>query len=153
MTTLPAPSTGHPDVDDLPSVASERTLTAGQTSLRYISWLGVSLACHLGITWSLHNLVGLPAQVAFLVSLVTVSVINFLGLRRYVFRSSGSLLRRQIVRYILMNVVHRVGEYAGFAVLESLFQPPVLLAVPLVLGVSTLIRFFVYHYLVFSEPR
>jgi hypothetical protein len=46
-----------------------------------------------------------------------------------------------------------VGEYLGFSVLETLFQPSVLIAVPLVLGVSTLIRFFVYHYLVFSEPR
>lgn len=150
---MPAPPAGLPAVDDPSSVASERPVTARQTSLRYLSWLGVSLACHLGITWSLHNLVGLPAQVAFLVSLVTVSVINFLGLRRYVFRSSGSLLRRQIIRYILMNVVHRVGEYLGFSVLETLFQPSVLIAVPLVLGVSTLIRFFVYHYLVFSEPR
>jgi len=140
-------------VDDPSPVVSERAVTARQASLRYLSWLGVSLACHLGITWSLHNLVGLPAQVAFLISLVTVTVINFLGLRRYVFRASGKLLRRQILRYILMNVAHRAGEYLGFSVLESLFQPPVLIAVPLVLGVSTLIRFFVYHHLVFSEPR
>jgi putative flippase GtrA len=91
---MPAPSDGLSSVDDQSPVAGERTVTARQTLLRYIICLTVSLACHLGITWSLHNLVGFPVQVAFLVSLVPVSVINFLVLRRYVFRASGSLLRR-----------------------------------------------------------
>jgi putative flippase GtrA len=118
---------------------------------RFAGLGGISFATNVGLTAFLHELVHLPEEVAFAISLVTVFTMNFLACRYVVFSGRAGDPKRQLVLYALSSLGFRLGEYLAFLALHTWLGTPYLLAIFVVLGVSFVIKFLYYRFVVF-EP-
>jgi len=121
--------------------------------LRYAVVSGLSAAITLGVPIVLHEAAGLGEEAAVAIALAAAFVVNFALFRAYVFATEGGMAD-QLVRFALVRLAMRGGEYVFFLLLHTLFGLYYVLALLVVLAVSTVVKFLVDRTLVFrdSEP-
>ena len=118
---------------------------AGEAT-RFIMVTGLSALFSLGLPVLLHELLHIDPKIAVAISQLSVLLMNFLTLRAFVFRSSGSL-RRDVVRYGASAVVFRGLEYLSFLLLFELAGLFYVTALVITLLASTVIKFIWYRFL------
>lgn len=139
---------------DLETPPVPRQASAAQEqAVRYIIWILSAFAVNLGITCFLTYVVGYNPRIAFLISLIVITTINYFGLRSFVYRATHETHRRQLVKYLATNGFQRSLEYVMFSLFDEYLAPPVYLTVPIVLALSTSMRFFIYRHFVFREAK
>jgi putative flippase GtrA len=132
-------------------MASPRlTKFAGQI-FRFGISTGFSAALSFGFPLLLHEYLGVPEVLAVAIGFATAYVGNIWLLRNYVFRSTGSW-RSEVFRYVIWNGVARLLEYATFYLLFRSLGFDYRIALLLVLGVSAVLKFFLYRW-VFAERQ
>jgi putative flippase GtrA len=119
--------------------------------LRFASAGGASFVINLGGTAFMHELLGVPEEVAFAVALAIAFLVNFLVCRYYVFEGRSGDARRQLVEYLLASLCFRGIEYVGFLLLHTIVGIPYVVAIFIVLLCSFFFKFAFYGKVVFRS--
>jgi putative flippase GtrA len=122
-----------------------------RASVRYLVFSGISFCLNVGITATLREAFGVSPEIAFAVALVTVFVINFIGLRWWVFAGTERALAKQFAAFVLSSLCFRGLEYCAYLVLLRAFDVPYLIAVVATIGVSFVVKYVVYGSWLFSR--
>jgi putative flippase GtrA len=117
--------------------------TAGQL-MRFGLATGFSAIVSLGLPVTLHELLHVEQKVAVAISQASVLLVNFVTLRIFVFRSSGSV-RQDVFGYAASALVFRALEYLLFLILFELAGLFYVTALVITLCLSTLIKFVWYR--------
>ena len=117
--------------------------------LRFGLSTGFSAAMSFGVPVLLHEYADMPQRLAVAIGFFAAYVGNIVLLRLFVFRSKGSW-RAQVLRYIPTNGVFRLCEYFAFLGLFEKLGLDYRVALLLVLGTSSVIKFFAYR-LIFTD--
>lgn len=112
---------------------------------------GVSFVVNLGLTHGLHEVLGASAELAFLISLATVMVMNFLACRYFIFDAREGDFRGQAVRFLMSALLFRGVEYLAFLVIHTWLGVHYLLAIAGVLGASFVTKFLFFGRFVFRS--
>lgn len=120
------------------------------SALRYLTQSGMSFGLSFGVTVGLHELGGVPKEVAYAVALCVITLFNFLGFRHFVYRTADAALMKQFLAYLASCAGFRLTEYCTFVVLERWVGVPYTLALVGVQGMSFVLKFFVYRRVVFN---
>ena len=120
-----------------------------RAGVRFLQLGGFAFCLNIAITTTLHELMGLPADLAFAVALLTLFFVNFFGFRRYVYRSTGHA-RGQIGRYFIAVVCFRLAEYGGFLLLHKQIGIDYLPTAMAVLAISAVAKFLTFRNWVFT---
>jgi putative flippase GtrA len=104
------------------------------------------------LTGLLHKKVGLPAEVAFALSLGTVLIISFFACRHVIFEAgSEGDPKHQALLFFLSTLAFRGTEYLGFLLLHTVFGVHYLTAVAAILITTFFAKFFYYRATVFDS--
>jgi putative flippase GtrA len=133
------------------SVAGQRLVLAlisrdhplGQV-FRFGLMTGMSASVTVGLPIILHELFGVTPQHAAAVAFVVAFLLNFVSLRRLVFRSSHGA-SRDLVTFIASSLVFRGVEYIAFLLLTTVAHIHYVIALLSVLTLSTLAKFVWYR--------
>ncbi|NBC34867.1 MAG: hypothetical protein GVY13_19525 [Alphaproteobacteria bacterium] len=117
---------------------------------RFLQLGGLAFALNLAITTTGHEVLGLPAALAFGIALVTIFFLNFFGFRRFVYRATGGGARRQMLRFLAAIIPLRAAEYGAFVALTGLAGADYLLATIVVLSASAIAKFITFRVWVFA---
>ncbi len=126
-------------------------MTLGAAFGRFLLLGAVSFGLNLAITAGLHERLAATEELAFLVALAVVLVVNFSVCRRFVFRSTDRDTARQFREFVLSSIAFRGAEYLAFLGVHSWFQVHYLLAATLILAASTAVKFVFYRGFVFRD--
>lgn len=118
--------------------------TAAQL-LRFGMATGLSASVSLGLPIALHEFLHVEQKVAVAISQLSVLLINFLTLRLFVFRSSGTV-RRDAFRYGASAVAFRGLEYISFLLLFQVAGLFYVTALVTTLCISTVAKFVWYRF-------
>jgi putative flippase GtrA len=116
---------------------------AGQV-LRFAASTGVSASLSFGLPIVLHEGFAVDVRWAIAIAFAVSYVVNVALLRAFVFRSELTLVQ-QLVRYVPANGCLRVAEYLATLALTQRAGLDYKLSILVVLGVSTIAKFFVYR--------
>lgn len=120
--------------------------------MRYLTMAVFSAAITLSVPLLLHEVLGVREQVAVAAALGTAFVVNFIGLRSFVFRSKGKA-QIEFIRYGLTSAMMRVGEYFCFLLLFDLLDLHYYVAFAATLIIFTASKFLIHRAYVFRrEP-
>ena len=114
-----------------------------------------SFAMNLGLTAALREGAGLPPAVAFGLTLIVVTTINFLLLRHVVFPSRHRPWFAQLAEFVGSIAAFRLAEYAAFVLIYEALGVHYLLTITAILTASFVGKFLVYRLRIFPEagPR
>ena len=112
--------------------------------VRYSSTTLLSAACSLGVPILLHEVFAIAEKSAAGTGFLLSYILNIILLRSFVFRSKNHWLR-DVSRYVLATGFMRLFEFGAFVILLDYFGIDYRLSILLVLGLGTLIKFFVYR--------
>lgn len=88
--------------------------------LRFGALGAASFVVNLGITMTLHDFIGVTAEVAYAVALCTVMVMNFMICRHFVFDARGGSFKAQALQFLVGACMFRGAEYVAFLVFHTL---------------------------------
>ena len=117
---------------------------------RFVQLGGLAFALNLTITITGHEVLGLPADVAFGAALVPVVFVNFYGFRRFVYRTRAPA-RRQMLRFLAALIPLRAAEFLAFLALHQLAGIDYVAATVLVLATSAIAKFITFRVWVFAQ--
>jgi putative flippase GtrA len=119
--------------------------------LRYLLQSGLSFTTNLGITAGLHELLGVSPEISFAIALVFVFVMNFAGMRWWVFRGTDRPIATQFMGFGLSSLAFRGLEYCGYLLLYRVAAIPYLVAAAATIGISFVVKYVVYNSWLFSR--
>jgi len=118
-----------------------------------IAGLGViSAGLNISITVALHEIAGVMVEIAFLVGIATVMIVNFFAAQA-IFCARDGDSRKQFVIFALSSLCFRGGEYISFLALHTWLGAPYLLAIFMILGTFFLLKFFFFRDVVFAPGQ
>jgi len=112
--------------------------------VRFGVMTATSASVTVGLPIILHEFVGVRPQWAAAIAFGVAFLLNFLSLRRLVFRSERGAAR-DFVTFALSSLVFRGAEYVAFLLLISLLRIQYVVALLFVLSLSALAKFFWYR--------
>lgn len=104
-----------------------------------------SFLTSVGLTIALTELLGLAASASFGITLGTVLVLNFLGLRYFVFPDGRGSLVAQVGWFGSLSAVFRATEWVAFYLIERLHVIDYRALLIVVLVGSSMLKFLVYN--------
>jgi putative flippase GtrA len=128
-------------------------LVTRRAPVRYVIWSGFATATNVGLSLGLHEWLDLPAELAFAIALALMLIINFCGLRYFVYRSRAVAMPAQFASYAMSAIGFRVSEYIAFLVVHTLLGCPYRLSVIGVLAVSFVGKYSFYKHVVFLRRK
>ena len=117
---------------------------------RYMVMTCTSAGISLGIPFALHEGAAVRPSIAVAIGLLTTFFVNFAVAKSYVFRRLGAL-KTQMMRFALVSLNFRVGEYFSFLLLNFAFGINYSIALISVLIASLIAKFFIYKLFVFAR--
>lgn len=118
--------------------------------VRFLAASCLSASITLGLPIVLHELFGLVEEIAVAIPLALATLVNFITLRRLVFRSIGHL-PAEAVRFVIMTLCFRITEYICFLLLHSLLGLHYVLALAIILPTAMASKFLTLRGLVFRS--
>ncbi|WP_294391436.1 GtrA family protein [uncultured Sphingomonas sp.] len=141
-----APATGlagSPAAQRLLLILTSRNHPVSQI-LRFGLMTGMSAAITIGLPVLLHEGAGVAPQHGAAIAFGVAFVVNFISLRRLVFRS-GNAATRDLLTFVASSLVFRGAEYVCFLMLLTILHVYYVVALIGVLGLSALAKFFWYR--------
>lgn len=126
--------------------------TTFQQVIRFLLMTLLSAGLTLALPILFHEAFGAPKELAVALALATAFVVNFFTVRIVVFRSVGNPAS-EFIRYTLTNAAFRIGEYFLFILLHAISEMYYILVLGVVLGLSFILKFVLYRFLVFNTPE
>lgn len=121
--------------------------------MRYGKVTLLSFVVNIGGTAFLHEVVGLPEEVAFAIALVVLLTMNYYLLGKYVYRAEGGQKSHQMKRYLLAAMGFRAVEYVLFLLLFHLTPLHYLVVIWTNAVVMTILKYFGWEKLVFRGSK
>ena len=118
---------------------------------RYLAFSGLSFGMNLGITAGLHAGVGLAPEISFAVALAVVFLMNFVGMRWWIFSGTDRPMASQFLGFGFSSLVFRGLEYCGYLVLYRMVGVDYLVAAVVTIGISFVAKYTVYNSWLFSR--
>lgn len=112
--------------------------------VRFGMLAGMSAVVTIGLPVLLHEIFGVSPQRAAAIAFVTAFFLNFVSLRRLVFRSEHGA-GRDLVTFAVSSLVFRAGEYLLFLLLTLVLHVQYVVALVVVLSLSTVLKFVWYR--------
>jgi putative flippase GtrA len=131
----------------------------GSQAVRFLMVGAVATVVDVALFNLLHVLAGVDPLLAKSLSTTTSAVVAFVGNRQWSFpRRQGLGLRRQVSRYVAVNVAGLAIALAPIAVTRSLLGLDGIVAMNVAanvigLGLATCFRFYGYRHWVFGPPH
>jgi putative flippase GtrA len=121
----------------------------------YLAASALSFVVNIGLTSFLHEVISMKPMWAYGISLIVLLCINFLLMRYWVYRKhlQPGTLQKQFVATALTSFGFRVSEWVFFVGLNEFLRVNYLLAMLIVMGISFLLKFFVYDRLIFNKKQ
>lgn len=110
---------------------------------RFVISTALSASITFGLPILLHYAFDVREHIAVAIAFVIAYAVNFFMISRYVFKSENSL-GGNVARYMIGNALFRAAEYGMFVVLLDFANAPYILALFLVLAISSILKFFGY---------
>lgn len=104
----------------------------------------MSASVTVGLPIMLHEIFGVAPKHGAAIAFVVAFFLNFLSLRRLVFKS-GHAATRDFITFTLSSLVFRGCEYVAFLLLTSVARVQYIIALLAVLALSALAKFFWYR--------
>ena len=120
---------------------------------RFIALAILSAGLSFGLTIGLHEYLGLSEDTSYGIALITVFLVNFVGMRAWVFAAGQGRVTIQFVSYVATAAGFRGFEYAAFLLLHNWLGVQYILAILLIQGISFVAKFFFYGGVVFRKPQ
>lgn len=117
---------------------------------RFALSTAISASLTVGLPILLHEGLGMDERPAVAIAFVAALMVNFVVMRHFVFAARGSA-REDMVRYVVTNTGFRLAEYAAFALLFTVLRLGYIVALLIVLGTSTVLKFVTYRLVVFGQ--
>lgn len=124
-----------------------------RTRERFIMYMVISFFATHGYTVFGTEILKLPEEVSFWITLVVVSVQNFFILMYFVYRTSHDQQWQQFLKYVQSVIGFRTWEYVLFLVLHTLLGMYYLVAILIVQGQSIFLKATVYKKHVFRTGK
>jgi putative flippase GtrA len=109
----------------------------------------ISIGVNFLVTVFLHELVGLPARVAYAFGLSTTIIINFLFIRKVIFRSQRNV-NKQFLIFLGSSFAFRGAEWIAFVIIETVADLPYIWVMLCIHTISAVIKFWYYKLFVFK---
>lgn len=119
-------------------------LSAQKTVLRFATATVSSAMLSFLLPLILHNYAGIGEQASVAISFTIAYSFNFIALRKLVFLSKAKW-RRDLAFYAAANAGFRFAEFLVFSALRAWGILPYAAALLVVLGTSTVVKFFAYR--------
>ena len=119
--------------------------------VRYLILTVLSLILVVSVTSALHEWFGVWLDGAYGVGLVSAFVLNFLGMRYYVYGGPTRPFLVQLGGFSLSTIGFRVLEYFAFSIVHGWFGAYYALAILLVQGTSFVAKFILYRFVLFGN--
>jgi putative flippase GtrA len=104
----------------------------------------MSASVTVGLPIILHEFFGVRPHLAAAIAFAAAFLLNFLSLRRLVFRSERGAAR-DFVTFALSSLAFRGAEYVAFLLLTTMLRVHYVVALLCVLSLSALAKFFWYR--------
>jgi len=117
---------------------------------RYGGLTVLSACVSIGLPILLHEVARLEERVAVAIALVCAFLLNFLGIRGFVFGKSGGI-RGDLARFLGTSIAFRLFEYVGFLLLFGQFGLDYIVALLIPLAISFCLKFITYKLFVFAR--
>lgn len=127
----------------IPAPAFLKRLRAAEL-VRFAMSTGISALLSFGVPVVLHEGFGVGQQRAVAIGFALAYVTNLLLLKAFVYRSPASW-RAVVPRYVVVNGLFRLAEYGAFGLLVDRFALDYRLVLLVILGASTVVKFFAYR--------
>lgn len=118
---------------------------------RYLAFSGLSFGVNLGTTAGLHEGIGVTPEISFGVALVVVFLMNFAGMRWWIFSGTDRPVVPQLLGFGLSSLFFRGLEYCGYLLLYRMAGVDYLVAAVVTIGVSFVAKYAVYNSWLFSR--
>jgi putative flippase GtrA len=128
----------------------ERMSRLGGEAARFIGLGVISYLLGIGLSALFREILGLSEEISVALSLAILIVVNFWLNKQFVFRAAGSSLP-QLVRFAATAVGSRAAEYVMFLALLRWVKLNYLVALTVVLIISSCLKFLLYRQLVFGR--
>lgn len=119
--------------------------------MRFAAGGVLSFSVTLGTTALLHEVLGIVEAVAAAGGIGAALIVNFVFMRYYVFRGSAVPPVRQAIMFLSSSGLFRGLEYLGFLALNIILEVRYLVALPIVLSASFVLKFLVYDRWIFAR--
>ena len=109
----------------------------------------ISIGVNFIVTGCLHELLNMPARIAYAFGLATTIVINFIFIRSVIFQSHNNF-SRQFFIFLFSSFVFRGLEWLVFVVIETIADLPYWGVMFFIHAVSAFIKFCYYKIFLFK---
>lgn len=112
-----------------------------------------SFIMQLAGTAFFHEIMGIREEAAYGMTLALVFLVNFSVMRYWIYKGSrrNRAFASQFFLTVITSVIFRIIEFCIFLVLFHQFGLYYLLAIGIGISLSFLLKFLVYHFIVFPE--
>jgi GtrA-like protein len=114
---------------------------------RFFQLSCVSFVTSFGLTLALHEWGQVPEEAAFAVALAVVLILNFVGMRWYIYEAQSGTIWHQFGLYLCSAIVFRATEYGAFLLWHTWYGSDYRLAVVGISVISLGVKFFYYRLL------
>lgn len=114
---------------------------------RFFQLSCVSFVTSFGLTLALHEWGQVPEEAAFAVALAVVLILNFVGMRWYIYEAQSGTILQQFGLYLCSALAFRAAEYGAFLVWHTWWGSDYRVAVVGITAISAGLKFFYYRLL------
>lgn len=114
---------------------------------RFFQLSCVSFVTSFGLTLALHEWGQVPEEAAFAVALAVVLILNFVGMRWYIYEAQSGTILQQFGLYLCSAWAFRAAEYGAFLVWHTWWGSDYRVAVVGITAISAGLKFFYYRVL------
>lgn len=122
-----------------------------RSSPRMLLVSAISYAVNFGIFALLVKFAEWPPEIAAVVGIVTVTALNFLACRYFIFEARDGSIRRQLFLYLASTTAFRAAELATFSLIYRTVPSNALVVYPIVLAVSYVAKYVFAGLVVFKK--
>lgn len=119
--------------------------------VRYLMLTVLSLILVVTVTSVLHEWFGVWLDGAYGVGLGAAFILNFLGMRYYVYGGPTRPFLVQLGGFFLSTIGFRILEYIAFSIVNGWFGAYYAFAILLVQGASFVAKFILYRFVLFGN--
>lgn len=120
--------------------------------VRYLAMTGVSAGITFGTLLLCRKIVGLSEQSAGAAALIAAFCVNFITVKRIVFRATGHW-GAQLIKFAAVSATMRSVEYLMYLAMIDALGVPYVVALPATLLLSLSLKFTAYRRWVFREAN